>query len=239
MNEEKNVGQAVTEPAPNYKPTMDDELNRYWGISYPQFVERLVKTAGAREGEKVLDMATGAAMMPGKLFADYLPQEWIVSVDVSQAMLSEGRRALSENLDSKNIDRVCASAMEMPFDDGAFNVIICGLGAHHMNVPKMLAEAKRLLAKDGRLVIGDMGATPFWRRTVGKIVLGLLMVERGFIRRSSRSRAEAEAYKNVRTAREWLDILLDFGFTKIHIEDFRPRRPWFPSRLTLQAVMAE
>ncbi|MGE5123442.1 MAG: class I SAM-dependent methyltransferase [Acidobacteriaceae bacterium] len=239
MEETERVKEAFTEQALSYTKTMDKELSQFWGISYPQFVDRLVRKAGVMPDETVLDIATGTAVIPATLIAEHPYREHVVGLDITPAMLCQGRESLAENQSAKKVDLVCASAVEMPFANGIFDVIICGLGTHHMNVPRMLEEAKRLLAKDGRLIISDLGATPFWRRTTGKVLLKLLMLEYGFVNRRSRSRAEIEAFKNVRTAQEWLEMLKDFGFIKIRIEDIRPRLPWFPSGLTLQAVIAK
>ena len=239
MEVTNHVKEAFTELASSYTSTMDKELNQFWGISYPDFVERLVKVAAVKPGEKVLDIATGTAVIPIKLISTIQPQERVVGLDITPAMLRQGRKEIAGKRSDQAIDLVCASAMDMPFAEGTFNVIICCLGTHHMNVPKMLSEAKRMLAKGGRVIISDVGATPFWRCTAGKILLRLLMLEYGFVNRSARSQAEIEAFQNVRTAQEWLELLVDFGFSKVHIEEIKPRLPWFPSGLTLQAVIAD
>jgi ubiquinone/menaquinone biosynthesis C-methylase UbiE len=235
MNEKDHVKEAFTELASNYYQTMNQELVQFWGISYPKFVEHLVRVADVRQGEKVLDIATGTAVIPIKINAISQYQERIVGLDITPAMLKQGHREMRAYGVGQKIDLVCASAMEMPFADQGFEVIICGLGTHHMNVPKMLSEAKRLLARNGRLVISDVGATSFWRSLAGKLLLRLLMWQYGFVKHSARSQAEIEAFKNVRTVHEWQTLLNEYGFTNVHIDEVKPRRPWFPSGLTLQA----
>jgi len=239
MEETEHIKEAFTELAPSYVKAMNKELSQFWGISYPNFIEQLVWKAEVKKGDKVLDIATGTAMIPLKIVSDNHYQDQIVGLDITPAMLRQGRKEIAGKRSDQAIDLVCASAMDMPFAEGTFNVIICCLGTHHMNVPKMLSEAKRMLAKGGRVIISDVGATPFWRCTAGKILLRLLMLEYGFVNRSARSQAEIEAFQNVRTAQEWLELLVDFGFSKVHIEEIKPRLPWFPSGLTLQAVIAD
>ena len=238
MEEINHIKEAFTELAPSYINTMDRELIQFWGISYPKFVERLVNTAAVKTGEKVLDIATGTAVIPLKLISSNVHQERVVGLDITPAMLMQGRKVIARKGVTNTIDLVCASAMDMPFADGVFEVIICGLGTHHMNVPKMLLEAKRLLAKSGRLIISDVGATPFWRSLVGRILLRLLMLQYGFVNRSARSQAEIEAFQNVRTAQEWSELLKEFGFAKVQVDEIKPRLPWLPSGLTLQAEIA-
>lgn len=239
MDELMHVKEAFTELAPSYTNTMEKELNQFWGISYLKFIELLIERADVRKGEKVLDIATGTAVIPLKLISSCHHQAQVVGLDITPAMLAQGSRAIAGNGRKQAIDLVCASAMEMPFANGIFDVIICGLGTHHMNVPRMLLESRRLLAKNGRLIISDVGATPFWRSAAGKILLRVLMIQYGFINQSARSQAEIEAFKNVRTANEWSDLLKAFGYEKIRIDEIKPRLPWFPSGLTLQAVIAE
>jgi ubiquinone/menaquinone biosynthesis C-methylase UbiE len=235
VNEETNIQEAFTELAPSYYQTMDRELIQFWGISYPTFVDQLVRVASVKKGERVLDIATGTAVIPLKLSSMSRDPDRVVGLDITAAMLKQGRKTIARNCAINAIDLVCASAMDMPFADGIFDVVICGLGTHHMNVPRMLADVKRLLTKNGRLIISDVGATPFWRSLAGKAVLRLLMWQYGLSNHSARSKAEVEAFGNVRTASEWHTLLSDIGFTKVHINEIKPRLPWFPCGLTLQA----
>ena len=159
----------------------------------------------------------------------------MVGLDITPAMLKEGHKEIYKKGEKKRIDLVCASAMSMPFADGVFEVVICGLGTHHMDVPSMLREAKRVLTHKGRLIICDVGATSFWRSFTGRSILWLLMLQYGLINRSARSQAEIEAFKNVRTAQEWFNLLKDCGFVRVRIDEVKPRFPWYPSGLTLRA----
>ena len=238
MDAINHVLEAFTELAPSYSSTMDKELSQFWGISYPDFVEHLVKKAAVKPGEKVLDIATGTAVIPIRLVSTSQRQERVVGLDITPAMLLHGRQVISKHSPPSTIDLVCASAMDMPFASGLFDVILCGLGTHHMNVPRMLSEAKRLLTSKGRLVISDVGATPFWRSLAGKLLIRVLMFEYGFVNQSARSQAELEAFKNVRTAKEWSVLLSQFGYVKVRVDEIKPRYPWFPSGLTLQAEIA-
>jgi len=237
MEEINHVKEAFTELAPSYSITMNKELIQFWGISYPKFVERLINIAAVKPGEKVLDIATGTAVIPITLISTHPPQEHVVGLDITPAMLQQGSHVIANKGITNTIDLVCASAMEMPFANGTFDVIICGLGTHHMNVPRMLSESKRLLVKEGRLVFSDVGATQFWRSLMGKIVIKLLMWGYGYSNHTARSQAELEAFQNVRTAREWSALLHEYGYGKVRIDEIRPRLPWFPSGLTLQAEL--
>jgi ubiquinone/menaquinone biosynthesis C-methylase UbiE len=232
-----HVTEAFTELAPSYSNTMNKELSQFWGISYPEFVEQLVAIATVQPGEKVLDIATGTAVIPITLISANRKQDRVVGLDITPAMLRHGRKGIASRGSLNTIDLVCASAMDMPFANATFDVIICALGTHHMNVPRMLFEARRLLATSGRLVISGVGATPFWRYVPGRLLIRLLMFEYGFAHRSARAQAELEAFKNVRTAKEWTRLRVEFGYVKVRIDEIKPRFPWYPSGLTLQAEL--
>jgi len=232
------VTEAFTELAPSYKSTMDQELYQFWGIHYMEFVEKMVTMTAIKPGEKVLDIATGTAVIPLKLKSVMGTQDPIVGLDITPAMLAEGRKDIAKCGRGSAINLVCASAMCMPFVDRSFQVVICGLGTHHMDVPQMLSEAKRILVDSGRLAICDVCATPFWRSPIGRITLWLLLRMYGIANSAARSKAEIEAFKNVRTAREWSEILKDFGFRKIEMDVVNPRFPWFPGGMTLTAEVS-
>jgi len=47
--------------------------------------------------------------------------------------------------------------MALPFSPQSFDVVISGLASHHMNIPLMLSEKKRVLKPGGLLSIIDIG----------------------------------------------------------------------------------
>lgn len=237
MSEQTLITEAFTELAPSYGDTIDEELSKFWGISYRAFIDAMLEVAKVNPEERVLDIATGAAEIPLHLM-DTLPgARPIFGLDITPAMLNAGRQDIRQRNHTGQIELVCASAMAMPFNSHSFDVAICALGTHHMNVPQMLAEVHRVLAIGGRMVISDVGATPFWRSAPGKLLLQLLMLHYGLSSQSARSKAEIQAFKNVRTGEEWAQLLTLFGFQHIKINSIKPRYPWYPAGLMLQAVV--
>jgi ubiquinone/menaquinone biosynthesis C-methylase UbiE len=229
------IKEAFSELAPNYIATMDRELFQFWGVRYHEFVEMMVKMSAIKPGEKVLDIATGTAVIPLKLKTVMDSEDQIVGLDITPAMLAEGHKAIKKNRAGPAVTLVCASAMSMPFADKSFEVVICGLGTHHMDVPLMLTEARRMLVDGGRLSISDVCATPFWRSPIGKIALWMLLHLYGVVSSTARSKAEMDAFKNIRTVLEWSALLKQFGFRNIEMGVVIPRYPWFPGGFTLTA----
>jgi ubiquinone/menaquinone biosynthesis C-methylase UbiE len=237
QEESQIITEAFTELAPEYQWKMDQELEQFWGISYQDFVGLMVEAASIKPGERVLDIATGTAVIPREMQKRSPRLQPIVGLDITPAMLQQARQELNHLAGPVVIHLVCASAMTIPFKAGAFDVLVCGLGTHHMDVPCLLSEAHRVLAATGRLVITDVGASPFWRSWWGRLVLKLLLIRYGLVQGTARAKAESEAFHNVRTAQEWRKLLADSGFQRIEIDQVRPRRPWYPCGLTLKAEL--
>lgn len=59
----------------------------------------------------------------------------------------------------------------MPFSNESFNVVMCGLATHHMNVPRMLSEIRRVLKSGGRISLADAGGSSLWRLSVIKFII--------------------------------------------------------------------
>ena len=235
MTGSDTIVEAFTDLAPRYEEVMDGELRRYWGISYEGFIDRLIELASVNEGDVILDVATGTASIPRRLASVVAKSGRVVGLDVTLAMLEHGRKNI-EATGASSCAMVCASAMTIPLVEGAFDVVICGLGTHHMNVPQMLSEMKRVLKEGGKLALADVGASAFWRSFWGIALLKILLIPYRLTHRSSRAQAEQEAFPSVRTAGEWRAILSDIGFSKIEITESRARHPWYPCALTIRAV---
>ena len=138
------VVRAFTELAPSYKETVDQELRRFWGTGYEEFVDRLIEGAAIQEGEVVLDVATGTAVIPLKLADKVAPRGRVTGLDITPDMLEQGQKSVAAAGAPSRIDLVCASAMSMPFVEGVFDVAICALGMHHMDARQMLSEVRRV-----------------------------------------------------------------------------------------------
>jgi ubiquinone/menaquinone biosynthesis C-methylase UbiE len=107
-------------------------------------VEQVVELAEARPGIRLLDLATGTGTIARAAAARGAS---VVAIDASGGML-EVARTLSPGLDLRVGD-----AGALPFDDGEFDVVTCGLSVSHFaDREKALGEILRVLRPGGTFV---------------------------------------------------------------------------------------
>ena len=175
MTDKDTILEAFTQLAPHYETTIDQELKKYWGLSYSEFVQGLIQATSIKGTDIVLDVATGTGFSPFKLTSKLGPQGRVIGADITPAMLAQRRADVEAVTSSVYISLMCSSTMAMAFVCDTFDVILCGLGTHHMDVPKMLSEMKRVLSRGGHLIISDVGASTFWRSLWGRVLLKILL----------------------------------------------------------------
>ena len=227
---------AFTELAPDYEPTVDRELRLFWGVSYRDFLARFLTAAAVAEGEVVLDIATGTAFLPAQAAAGVGPQGRIYGLDITPAMVVRGAARLAAEGWTERTSLICGSALAMPLADARFDAALCALGTHHMDVPGLLSEMRRVLRPGGRIVLADVCTNAFWRSPAGTVLLRLLLVGYGLSLRSARAQAEIDAVDNLRTPGEWRMLLAEHGFTEIALHEIRARLPWYPGGFIACAV---
>jgi ubiquinone/menaquinone biosynthesis C-methylase UbiE len=234
------VIEAFTEMAPQYEQVVDQELRRVWGFSYREFVDWLIEAISVRDGDFILDVATGTARIPLALAAKTEVESRTVGLDITPAMLEYGQRDVDAKGLTPRIKLVCASAMAMPFVEGVFDKVVCGLGTHHMDVPQMLSEMTRVLRAGGELVLADVAASPYWKLPGVKTIIRIIVLSYFLPGRNiARAWAEAGAVSHIYTADEWRTILSDFGLTEIEITEPPARHRWYPRALIMKAVVGK
>jgi len=220
--------QAFSELAPGYEDSMQQELKQYWGINYLDFIHKIVTMADIQVGERILDIATGTARIPRRVIESAERPGQVIGLDITYAMLAQGKQYLKKSAGYQQIRLVCGSALDLPFHSNSFDVILCGLGTHHIQVPRLIAESRRILKPGGKLLLADVCASKFWRSRLGNLFIQFLVQRYRAINQNARAEAEVEAFRNVRTAEEWLNILSDNGFIHINIIEIKSRLPWYP-----------
>lgn len=118
----------------------------------------LIAIAGLRPNERVLDVACGTGVV-ARLAAERVGAAGSVTgLDVHPGMLAVAGSATPTDM---SIDWREADAESMPFQDSAFDVVLCQMGLQF--VPGKLTalrEMRRVLATGGRAVISVPGPKP-------------------------------------------------------------------------------
>jgi SAM-dependent methyltransferase len=119
-------------------------------------IRRLVAAAHLTGAERVLDIATGPGYI-AEAFAGNARE--VVGVDLTEAMLAIGKQRTKERSIS-NVSFRAADAQNLPFENGAFDVVVCRLALHHLMEPlQVLREMVRVCRAGGAVVVEDIYAS--------------------------------------------------------------------------------
>lgn len=107
--------------------------------------------------EAVLDAGSGAGHT-ALTFAPHVAS--VVSVDLSAAMLAQGRQQ-TQARGITNIDFRLADVEDLPFPDQSFDLVVSRYSAHHWPRPqRALAHFRRLLRPGGCVLLSDIVSRP-------------------------------------------------------------------------------
>ncbi|MDX2193984.1 MAG: metalloregulator ArsR/SmtB family transcription factor [Gemmatimonadales bacterium] len=132
----------------------DSAATRWDAVRQEQFgahLDAAVLAALADDGWTVADLGCGT----GRLLAALAPHvRRVIGVDGSREMLEAARGATAE---LANVELHQGELDALPLPDGAADLAVLGLVLHHLPDPaRVVAEAARVLAPGGRLVVVDM-----------------------------------------------------------------------------------
>jgi len=128
------------------------------------------RAAAVAPGERVLDLACGTGELLARIAPD-VPGAALTGIDLSPEMVEQARRKLA---DTPDVQVQRADAHRLPFADAAFDVVVCANTFHYFTHPEtVLAEARRVLVPDGRLVVLDW-CRDYWTCRLMDAVLSVL-----------------------------------------------------------------
>ncbi len=123
-----------------------------------------VKQAGVKPGDRCLDCACGTGDLTQALAATEASE--VIGLDFTQEMLdlAEIKRTAPKGA-PKNAEKITylqGDAMDLPFEDNAFDVLTIAFGVRNVQSPaKAVAEFHRVLKPGGRLVILEFDTPAF------------------------------------------------------------------------------
>ncbi|HUR10777.1 MAG TPA: bifunctional demethylmenaquinone methyltransferase/2-methoxy-6-polyprenyl-1,4-benzoquinol methylase UbiE [Flavitalea sp.] len=170
---------------------------------------------------KLLDVATGTgdlAIMAHK----YLKTKEIIGIDISEKMLELGRKKIAKLLLNNEIQLIQGDSEAINFDDDSFDAVTVAFGVRNFeNLEKGLAEMKRVIRKDGKVVILEF-SQPRQRLFKPLFNLYMKMVAPGIASWMSTSKEAYQYLSNsVKTFPEgetFLHILNQVGFKETSIK---------------------
>lgn len=123
---------------------------------FSDYGDRIAKLSAAEAVEKVIELAAGTGIVSRKLRDVLPPEAHLLVTDLNPPMLDVAKTKFSGG---ENVDFATANAMELPFDDGSFDLIVCQFGVMFFpDKPASFAEAMRILRPGGRYVFNVWSA---------------------------------------------------------------------------------
>jgi len=152
----------------------------------------------------------------------------IIGVDITPEMLAQAALNAEKVGVKERIQLALASAMNLPYPDDQFEVVLSSIALHHTKVSQSLDEMMRVLKPGGRIAIADMGAPTAWRSAPISWLI-LLLPGAGKLIGSPRVKAEAEAFQQTYTAEEWRSLLAAKGLKRAQVTAIpRPDQRLYP-----------
>lgn len=135
--------------APRY-----DFMNRFLSAGTDvQWRKKALRTLRKDDPKMILDVATGTAdlaMMATKV----LNPEKIIGIDISEGMLSHGRKKILEADLSRIIELQTGDSEAIHFSDNTFDAVTVSFGVRNFqHLEKGLLEINRVLKPGGKLII--------------------------------------------------------------------------------------
>ncbi len=127
--------------------------------------ERILDLAELKDGDLVLDVATGSGE-PGLSAAKRVGKGKVIGIDISEEMANIARQK-AKALGIKNYQARVYSGSEFPFDSNYFDAVICRFGVMFFpDVLEGLKEMVRVLKPGGRVCVSVWGPQNEGMKTV-------------------------------------------------------------------------
>ena len=136
---------------------------KYRDIYPDEFYRKIADRGLCVEGQMVLDLGTGTGVLPRNMYK--YGAKW-VGTDISPEQIEQAKRLAAES--NMDIDFRTVSAEKIDYPDESFDVLTACQCFFYFDHAKVAPEFRRILKKDGRLVILFMAWLPFEDELAGK-----------------------------------------------------------------------
>lgn len=155
-----------------YEADGDQVVDDYSRLSFAKHIALMKKFMGLKQGTKVLDIGCGTGAMLVELLREGAD---VTGIDTFEEMDGIDRKIVEARLDAEqlNADIMQASAVQMPFEDGCFDLAVSIGMLEHISPDiraDMLPEMFRVVKPGGCLflIAGPTRMTPFDQHIPGR-----------------------------------------------------------------------
>ncbi|MCP4671643.1 MAG: bifunctional demethylmenaquinone methyltransferase/2-methoxy-6-polyprenyl-1,4-benzoquinol methylase UbiE [Desulfobacula sp.] len=180
-----------------------------------QWRKQLIKFAGLKDGDRLLDVATGTGDVIIKAVEQKIQLKDSVGLDFSAGMLSVAK----SRLDIPQIQWMQADALELPFKNNQFNAVTSAyLMRNAINIKTALTEQFRVLKPGGKIACLD--TTPPKKTLISPLIdfyfLKIIPLLGALIASSKAAYTYLpETTKNFKTAQELKEMMIQAGFQDV------------------------
>jgi ubiquinone/menaquinone biosynthesis C-methylase UbiE len=129
-----------------------EAYERYLASAFRPWADQLVEVARIQEGDRVLDVACGTGIVARSAAVRAGVTGSVVGIDLNADMLAVARRASGSVRPA--IEWRQGNAVELPFPDGSFDVVLCEQAIQFFSEPvRALVEMRRVLTRSGRAAV--------------------------------------------------------------------------------------
>lgn len=132
-----------------------DIMNDFMSLGIHRFWKWFAtQMSGVRQGQRVLDLASGTGDLAARLAAQVGPSGLVVASDINRNMLGVGRDRLTDKGITGNIKYVQANAEHLPFAENFFDCATIAFGLRNVTrKDQALAAIYKVLKPGGRVLI--------------------------------------------------------------------------------------
>jgi demethylmenaquinone methyltransferase/2-methoxy-6-polyprenyl-1,4-benzoquinol methylase len=129
-----------------------DFLNHFLSLGIDNIWRRkAISKLEVIQPKRILDVATGTGDLA--IAALRLKPEMVTGIDLSEGMLSVGRKKMKKK-GIESVKMIQGDSENLPFEDNSFDAITVGFGVrNYQNLEKGLKEMLRVLRPGGKLVV--------------------------------------------------------------------------------------
>ena len=148
-----------------YESQWRHRLKRESKEPFYQYERNWVLPSLFKNKEKVLDLASGNSIVGEFLVKNFDCK--VSAIDISSSAIKDAKK--------RGVEGIVGSVDgKLPFDSNSFDMVFWGDNIEHVMYPKkVLLEIKRVLKKDGRLILSTPNQA-YWRYRIYPLIHGFL-----------------------------------------------------------------